>query len=323
MYLRVHHVVADGTAAVQLLSALFDQDSDVPPLPPQPWTPQPSPTNRDLFVDNLHRGSAALRTVAASATHPVVSLHRVRTAATAMRTAVTPSAPRSSLNQHIGRDRSLAVVRGDLTAVKNAARSGGATVNDVLLAAVTGGLRALLSDRDERVDQLTLQAVVPIALPHRDQRHQEGNLLGQMIIPLPVGVADPHHRLQLITAQTAQRKHAASPRLLPVLRSRPMQRAALSVLAHQRAYNIYIANVHGPETPLHLAGAQLLEVFPVVALLGNLTLSVGALSYTGQLNITAVGDRNTCPDLDRFATAMQAELNLLSPAQRDPDPPQQ
>jgi hypothetical protein len=77
-----------------------------------------------------------------------------------------------------------------------------------------------------------------------------------------------------------------------------VQRASVRLLAHQRFVNLAVSNVPGPPVPLYLAGARLLELFPVLPILGNQTLGVVVLSYAGQLNLTAVADRDTCPDVE-------------------------
>jgi diacylglycerol O-acyltransferase / wax synthase len=79
---------------------------------------------------------------------------------------------------------------------------------------------------------------------------------------------------------------------------------------HQHV-NLATADVPGPAQPLYLAGARLTEVFPVLPLMGKITLGVGALSYAGQFNIMAVADQDTCPDLDAFAAARD-ELRALA-----------
>jgi diacylglycerol O-acyltransferase len=76
--------------------------------------------------------------------------------------------------------------------------------------------------------------------------------------------------------------------------------------------NTYAANVPGPPVPLYFAGARLLEVFPVVPIIGNVSLAVGALSYAGQFNITAVADREACPDLEVFAQGVRSSLEALA-----------
>jgi hypothetical protein len=70
--------------------------------------------------------------------------------------------------------------------------------------------------------------------------------------------------------------------------------------------------------PLYLAGARLLEVFPVLPVMGNLTLVVGVLSYAGQFKLTAAADPGGCPDLEEFAQGVRDALDdLASQAQGD------
>ena len=84
-------------------------------------------------------------------------------------------------------------------------------------------------------------------------------------------------------------------------------------MSHQHV-NLVSADVPGPPQPLYLAGARLLEVFPVLPLMAKTTLGVGALSYAGQFNIMAVADHDTCPDLGVFTAAAQDELQALAAA---------
>jgi hypothetical protein len=76
--------------------------------------------------------------------------------------------------------------------------------------------------------------------------------------------------------------------------------------------NLVVTNVPGPPVPLYLAGARLLEVFPVAAIMGNLTLAVAVFSYAGQLNFTAIADRDTCPDVEVFAQGVRRALDELA-----------
>lgn len=313
LYLRVHHVLADGPAMVALLGAILDTTPDHVAEPAPPWAPADPPRARDLVDDNLHRYGTALRRGATVVGHPDEWRPRIRSIRAALgSTGLADRAPRSSLNRPIGQERRLVVVHDDLAGVRDAAHRHDASVNDVLLAAVAGGLRELLLSRDEYVEGLVLRAIVPIALPHRNEDRLHGNLLGQMIVPLPIATCDPVESLRRIAAQTAQRKLGATPRRPPVLRSRTLQRAAMRVAAHQRAYNVYVANIRGPSTALYLAGSELLDVLPVVPLMGNQTLGVGALSYRGRFTIVTVGDRSTCPDVDVFAAGVRTALRALT-----------
>ncbi|HEU4900825.1 MAG TPA: WS/DGAT domain-containing protein, partial [Actinomycetota bacterium] len=122
---------------------------------------------------------------------------------------------------------------------------------------------------------------------------------------------DPVCRLALLAAETAARKLKAHPQVTSGLfRFVAVQRATYRLAAHQRFVNLSVTNVPGPPTPLYLAGARLLELFPVVPVMGNLTLVVAVLSYAGQLNLTAVADPDSCPDLEAFAQSVRSALDL-------------
>jgi diacylglycerol O-acyltransferase len=95
-----------------------------------------------------------------------------------------------------------------------------------------------------------------------------------------------------------------------MFRSRLARRALLAFL-DSHPVSVTTADVPGPPEAVYLAGARLLEVFPVLPLIAKVTLGVGALSYAGQLNITVVADRDAIPDLDTFTTAARSELRAL------------
>jgi WS/DGAT/MGAT family acyltransferase len=275
--------------------------------------PVPVPSGRELFADNVRRHAAALARVAAALGRPVRTVRRLRAGWPAVHeTLASEPAPRSSLNRPIGAGRRFALVRGRLDPVKRVANGYGATVNDMLMTAVAGGLRDLLRGRGERVDDVVLRAYVPVSL-HRERPGQaRGNRDGVMAVSLPIGLPDPVARLRLIAAETAERKkrhRAPAGTLLP---NGIVQRAFLRLMARQRWANVYVANVPGPPDPRYLAGAPLLELFPVVPLIGNVTLGVGALSYAGQLTITAVADHDACPDVEVFADGVRDVLRSLT-----------
>jgi hypothetical protein len=83
-------------------------------------------------------------------------------------------------------------------------------------------------------------------------------------------------------------------------------------ILNRRPVNVTTADLPGPQQPVYLAGARLLEVFPVLPLIANLSLGIGALSYAGQFNITVVADQDAYPDLGIFTTDAQDELQALT-----------
>jgi WS/DGAT/MGAT family acyltransferase len=313
-FLRLHHVFADGTAALAAFGALLDLTADAPTPVAPPWTPTPIPTASQLLGDNLRRRRQELGRGWSGLAHPGRTLHRARRALPAWQEVLTEQpAPQTSLNHPVGADRRLAIIRGRLDLTKQIAHAHHAKVNDVVLAAVAGGLRELLASRGEDVDGLAQRAMVTIS-EHQEQPGQaQGNKPGWMMVPLPLGEPDPVRRLEVIAAETAARKHKPRPEAgTGIFRFVAGQRIWYRLFPRQRAVNLVVTNVPGPPMPLYLAGARLLELFPMMPVMGNLTLVVAALSYAGQLNLTAVADRDGCPDVEVFAQGLRRALDDLA-----------
>ena len=136
-----------------------------------------------------------------------------------------------------------------------------------------------------------------------------------MVVPLPVGEPDPAQRLQHITQATTERKRR--PERLASLRpvgSLTILRALNRYSRHQRIVDLFVTNVPGPQRPLYVLGARLVEVFPVVQVAGNVPLSVAVLSYAGQLNIGIQSDPDGLPDLDVFVDGLRRSLEELGAA---------
>ena len=183
----------------------------------------------------------------------------------------------------------------------------------MVLAAVAGGLRGLLASRGEDVRGLVQRAMVTISLHEEQPWEAQGNKPGWMMVPLPLGEPDPVRRLELIAAETAARKHDARPEAgSGIFRFVAGQRVWYRLFPRQRSVNLVVTNAPGPPVPLYLAGARLLEVFPMMPTMGNLTLVVGVLSYEGQLNFTAAADPDGCPDVEVFAQGVRGALDDLA-----------
>jgi WS/DGAT/MGAT family acyltransferase len=313
LFIRMHHTVADGVTGVALLGALLDQQPDPPAEPVPSWTPAPVPPASALLQDNMARRVRTARRLYDALASPIDTTRRIRRAWPTARVGLThQDAPRTSLNRRIGPHRTLTIIPSRLELAKQIAHAHHAKVNDVLLAAVAGGLRDLLRSRGEGVDGVVLRAFVPVSLHDEQLGQARGNQSSVMIALLPIGEADPVRQLEVIATATAeQKKHSHSPALNAFPNSL-VQRMAWRLAAHQRHMNVSVTNVPGPTSPLYLAGAELLEVFPVIPISVNLTLGIGALSYTDQLNITAVADRDACPDVNMFAAGVHNALEALA-----------
>jgi diacylglycerol O-acyltransferase / wax synthase len=298
--IRLHHVVADGIAAVAMMAALFDPGSGpARPVPAAPeWVPGPVPGARE------HAAVAAT----ARMRHPEAVAARLSLLARqAGRLAREGRAPRVSLNVRVGEHRLIRLVRADLELARAAAHAHGGTVNDIVLAAVADGARGLLAVRSELRPGLELKASVPVSVRTPADPPTAGNRVGVMVVPLPVGDADAGRRLTCLTQATAERK-----RLPPVQpNARILQRWMVRAMSRQRLVNLLTSDLSGPQEPLRFAGARVLELFQIGVVQGNIAISVGALSYAGQLNLGIVADRDAVPDLAEFTEGMSDALEQL------------
>jgi diacylglycerol O-acyltransferase len=314
MFVRLHHCIADGMAAMATISAFLDTATDASATSTPPWRPVPWPSARELLADNLMRHVRALAGAVSVLARPRATMRQPFAAWPAMRELLAEEpAVETSLDRMVGPDRNLALIRSTLDRVKDVAHVHDATVNDVLLAATAGGLRALLRSRGEPVEGTTVRIYVPVSLRPRVRGPQQGNLIAQMMVPLPVGVSDPGDRLRQIAAETAERKARPRTSLGTLFRGRIARRLMLKAVIRQRV-NVTSASIPGPTVPLYLAGARVLEVFPVLPLIANEPLGVGALSYAGTFNIGVVADRDAYPDIDVFAAGVLKELHSLGVA---------
>ena len=318
LVLKLHHALADGLAAVQIAGALLlDATPDAPSPQPPPWRPRPAPPGGVRVADNLRGRAAALAAALARLRHPGTLQAQARVLAGAWRMVRDGRRlPRGSpLRRPLGGRRRLVLVRARLAVVKQIAHAHHGTVNDVLLAAVAGGLRALLLARGVLVEGLTLRASVPVALRGASAAAALGNQVGLMVVPLPVGEPDAARRLRQVTQATTQRKRR--PEVLAGLRpvgSLTVLRALNRYSRHQHLVDLFITNVPGPQVPLFVVGARLLEAFPVVQVAGNVPLSVAVLSYDGQLNVGIQSDPDALPDVEVFADGLRRSLEELAAA---------
>lgn len=311
LFVRTHHCVADGIAGVATLATFLDVGPDSTASPGPAWTPAPVPSTDDLRADNRRQRIEERGRMFSTLAHPVRSARSVLVAWPAVHELLAQGQlPSTSLDRVVGPDRNFALIRSRLDVVKELAHTHDAKVNDVLLTVIAGGLRALLRSRGEAIEDLELRVYVPVSLRQGHFANATGNRIAQMVVSLPIGVADPSLRLRRIATQTARKKATNRPSIGKFPHGGVLGRTFLKLVDRQRV-NVTTADLPGPPTPLYLFGARLLEVFPVLPLIGKISLGIGAISYAGQFNITAVADGASYPDLDTLAAGVRDELNTL------------
>jgi WS/DGAT/MGAT family acyltransferase len=323
---KTHHAVIDGVAGVELAQLLFDPgplSGDVE-HPAEPWRPAPEPTGSRLLAAGargLARSTRRAATLAAGALgHPRGTLRSAGAAAAGVREVVRAAldpAPPSPLNVPIGADRRFAVVRADLSDVKLVKDAFGGTVNDVVLAVVTGALRTWMRDRGAGTDGLQLRALVPVSIRAEHERGAMGNRLAAMRGALPVDLDDPVARMREVREAMEGAKasgQAAGAKVLAGVGSIAPP-AILAWAARQttstRLFNLIVTNVPGPQVPLYLRGRELLDVFPVAFLPRDHALAVAVFSYNGRMGFGLLGDHDALEDIHAIAEAIEASLDEL------------
>jgi WS/DGAT/MGAT family acyltransferase len=307
---RTHHALVDGVSGVDIAAVLLDLSPEVDVPPASTWVPAPPPTAPVAALDavrhQLHGLAGVTARTGSMLVHPTQWARSARTIADVVTTLVNEGvAPRSSLNQKIGTTRRLGWIRADLAAVKAAGADLGATANDVVLTAVAAGLRHVLLARGEAVaHDAVLKVLVPVSVRGAHEHGALGNRVSGLVVPLPIGLGDPDERLRSIVSTMARLKaeHGADAAqallgaadLLP-----PAAIRLISPVVHRQPFfNLVVTNVPGPNLPLYMLGARMLEAFPIVPLTGDTCLGVAVLSYDGALNIGLIADVTTCPDLE-------------------------
>ena len=202
----------------------------------------------------------------------------------------------------------------DFKTVKNAF---GGTVNDVVLAVVTGALRSFLISRGRRTEGVEMRALVPVSVRVEDEHGQGGNRIVVMRGPLPVYIADPVQRLRFVSHAMDGLKESKQALGAEVIAG-AQNFAPPTILAQAsrlnfstRLFNLLVTNVPGPQFPLYVLGREMLEAYPVAFLPENHALAIGIMSYNGQMNFGLLGDYDGLPDIDKISDNIASELATL------------
>jgi diacylglycerol O-acyltransferase len=319
---KAHHCMVDGLAALELGMALLDPDADAPTERPASYESRPAPAPVPLIAQALRDRIAQQLDVVRGGLGLLRSPARLRAAprelarvGRAVAHAIVPLAPASSLNRPSSPERHLALVRRPLDDLRRIKRRHHTTVNDVLLAAVAGGLRGFLAERGDTAADL--KSMVPVSVRGDAADGALGNRISFLFTELPCAEPDPIARLDKINAVTVQRKAAheaeSSDAALQALAHvpRPLQRAASHLVASPRAFNLVVSNIPGPREPLYMLGCELTHAYPVVPLAEGHALSIGMTTIQDEACLGLYSDRDALPDVDRLAGHVDRAIDEL------------
>ncbi|MGV9665244.1 wax ester/triacylglycerol synthase family O-acyltransferase [Nocardia niigatensis] len=321
---KAHHSLVDGVSGVALLESLCDPCEAAGPT-----------------STSLEGAAAQPKDEGSAATGPkdrfgwLVSGLRLpvevpRYAVGMMRSLVPVvagviSAPESSsLNGPIGRQRRYAIARASLPEIREIGRGLDATVNDVVLAALTSAYRAVLIARGEQPTGNTMRILVPVSMRAADAKSIFDNRVSAVLSLLPLHLDDPVERLATIHRRMARHKSGgaaqAEKSLLTVAGWLPFAPVAWGMRLFsrlpQRGVTAVATNIPGPRRTLTMVGREVLELIPAVPIAMRLRTGIAILSYGDQLTFGITGDYDSTPDLEAIADGIHSAVAELLTAAR-------
>ncbi len=333
---KSHQILVDGISTVDLGQVILDVDPKPRRTVVDPWRPAREPSPPALVVEavteTLMHPRLALQALEGNARAVLGAIGGIGSQTLALATALSNRRPAtdSPLDIHPSEQRRFAMVRTALEDYRKVRRAHGGTVNDVILATITGAMRAWLMTRAESVTGgRKLRAMVPMSVIDNDLEPTSlGSQVAGHLLSLPIGEPSPVVRLHQVSYALKAHKETgravAADRLADVAGFAPTTFHALGsrVAADQlhRGFSLVVTNVPGPQFPLYAAGAQMLETYPVQPLLPGHALSIGVTSYDGGVYFGLTGDRDAVPDLDVLAQCVEESLAELVDSASDSRP---
>jgi WS/DGAT/MGAT family acyltransferase len=323
---KAHHCMVDGLAAVELGSLLFDAAPEVAACERGKWRAARPPGAEwrlarglwELAGESIALATWPLRALASPRRTSWQTLagtvRLTRALSHSMR-----AAPASTLNAPLSPGRRVAWTERPFADLRAIRRAYGTTINDVILAAVAGALRAHFISHGER--PVSLKVMVPVSV--RSAGDVLGNHLSFVFTELPCDQAEPPMRLRAVHAAMNRRKRdglaEGADIALKLASHTPVavQRAVSRVLASPRTFNLTVSNIPGPNEQLYLRGAPLESVFPVVPLADGHAVSVGMTTIRDRACFGIYADGEAVVDIDILARRVdEAITELLDSARR-------
>ena len=321
---KAHHAMVDGVSGIDLMTVLLSpvplSSFDAAPA----WTPRPLPSPVELVLGEMWRRGSGLVGLGCSVLGAIVSpwstLSSIREALADVVEAVTLGtvpASHTPLNPLIGPHRRFDWVRFDLGAVKSVKAALGGTVNDVVLASVTGAARRFLASRGGLPRQIDFRAMVPVSVRAEDQHGTLGNRVVNFFAALPLDEPDPILRYRKVVRATREQKESRVVRGAELIEelgnwtATALLTQTMRLATSRRAYNVVVTNIPGPQIPLYLLEAPMRASYPMVPLFANQAVGFALFSYDGGLYWGINADWEAVPDLHDLAQALEHEFDLL------------
>ena len=324
---KIHHAVADGVSAIQLLLQLLDPSPEGASVcgSHERARREPAPTSSALLAHALSRlpqRSARFARLLIDSAKSVAGATRsmVGGAADGPRMPMPFSGPRTPWNGATSPQRTVAFGRAPLADVKRINSAFGTTVNHVVLAACAQTLRNYL-EAHGGVPDSPLVAAIPVSLRSSDELEGNGNRFSALLVHLPVHLDDPVDQLLALRhdAAAAKQLHAhlgvsalgewaefTSAGLLAAAARFYSERKLAG--QHRPLHNLVISNVRGPGTPLYAAGARVTAAYPLGPLMEGAGINITVASYMDSVGFGIIACERSVPHVADIALGFGAAV---------------
>jgi WS/DGAT/MGAT family acyltransferase len=320
---KLHHSLVDGIAGIGLVQALLSGAPETESGPAPEYQPEPQPGFAEQLLNEAGHALSGLGAVGSALLNPWTATERASSGLsalwdTAQRGLRLP--PTTPINGPHGTQRRIDWGTLDLHEIHDLRKRLDGTVNDVVLAVVSGALRRFFRARGVPLKDLEFRVTVPVNLRGEDEA-RIGNRVGALFIDLPLSERDPRRRFATIRDRTRDAKGSrcaegidAIHRFLDWSHADPLVGLGSRLVYNIRPHNMVVTSIPGPSFPLYLLESRLLELHPQLPLFANQGLGVAAASYCGKVHIDWVAAWDLVPDLDLLTDALEPAFDELREA---------
>ena len=339
LFFRIHHCITDGIAGIYVLLSMADEDPDAPwpQSAPSPKKPRPLSIGTLLPIGSLigtakktykateNLGRLAIKELEKAVADPAhlkrlgkkTSCIPTDFASVLSKYMLMSSDPNSAFKGKLGVRKRVAWTEPmSLDKIKTVGRAiSTATLNDVLIATVTGAMRRYLKSRNTRVNELDLRVTVPVNIRKPGTEFELGNKFSLVFLPLPVHLKDPILRLKEIKRRMDRLKTSPDPlinfALLSVMGFLPPVLAKKASAYFGNKASGVLTNVPGPREALYFAGQKIENFMFWVPRSGKIGLGISIISYDGQVTVGIASDEGLMADPEILLEGFEEEFNRL------------
>ncbi len=315
---KVHHCMIDGVSGAQILAVMTDDADGNGAALPAPAEPSPPSVESGIVAATV--GALASVGDMLAAAQPAELLGRAQdtlAAAGAVAGLASQRLQPFSFNGPLSGARRTVWASFDLDRFLAIRGAAACKMNDVVLAVIAGALRRFLPPAVATSGRRA-RALIPVNVRRSDEHLALGNRVSGMFASLPIDVADPIERLQIIATEMRRHKEQGQARAFDLALTAvgalptPLAPFAVRLTGWWPLVHTVCTNVPGPREPRHILGRRLLEIHPVVPLAAGIGLGFAILSYAGTLSIAVTADPTLVPDVERLIPALHAAADELA-----------